>query len=121
MVRVSGHAAFELLPVVVTVRALLFAMALVFESDPIHEMLCQGVHGVVFARVATRTLSGSSRALVRFMAYGTELVVGHAALGRAHAVTVRASHTPVLGMPPMRELQASVPYACCRAGPEDQE
>jgi hypothetical protein len=108
-VGVVGHATLKLLPVVVTVGALLFPVGLVLKRDIVHKVLGQGVHGIIFARVAVRTLENVFGILVRFVANRTELVIGHAALGRIHAVTIRAPHFLLLGMPLVSEVQASVP------------
>jgi len=95
-------------------------MRLVTELDLVHEELGKAIDGVVCACVAEGALKDVFGILVRFVADGTELVVGHAALGRLHAVTVRAFHFLLLEMSLVGEVEPPV-CAVLRTGPQTDE
>jgi len=83
-------------------------MRLVSELHLVCEQLRQVIDRVVRACVTIGTVKNVFSILVYLVANGTELVVGHAAFGRPHPMTVRASHFLLLKMLPMGELESPV-------------
>jgi len=108
LARVVGHTLLERFSVPVTVGALLFAMRFVSELYFVREQLGKVIDRVVRACVTIGTLKSVFGILVYLVANGTELVVGHAAFGRPHTMTVRASHFLLLEMLLMGELESPV-------------
>ena len=108
LARVVGHTLLERFTVPVTVGALLFAMRFVSEFDFVCEQPGKVIDRVVCACVTVRTIKCVVGILVYFVANGTQLVVRHAAFGRPHTMTVRASHSLLLEMLLMGELESPV-------------